>query len=227
MYPRRAPPAPCVGAFSSYLIWPHTFCHRILEVWTERNCPSCLPLLLTRSILHDRVSLSTLQPTFPTHYPFSSQPLSLLACPPMSLYKVAPQSGVHTAWCTAGAMLVHYHRRPHCRSTAPHPHPPLTHPPHPDTTPGGVAHTTALPPLRPRPPHLKVPSPQSRLGPAAACRILPRAPHCTTRNYAEAIEQPPTRHRPAGYHPPWPARHRRRRRHRRRGDRRPAGCHRP
>ena len=116
MYPRRAPPAPCVGAFSSYLIWPHTLCQALILEFGHRNkgivrvaYPYCL-----HAVLHDRVPLSTLQPTFPTHYPPTTpSPLSLYLysrvprCHStksrLSLVCTLPSALLVQCWCTTTA----------------------------------------------------------------------------------------------------------------------------
>ena len=98
--------------------------------WEQLNC---LPLYCLHAVVHDRVSLSSCLvspahlPRFPTHYPLSSQPLSLLACPPGVIPLQSRASGVHClvqCWCTtAAAPTAVLLPRP--------PHPPLTLPPHP------------------------------------------------------------------------------------------------
>ena len=77
--------------------------------WEQLNC---LPLYCLHAVVHDRVSLSSCLvspahlPRFPTHYPLSSQPLSLLACPPGVIPLQSRASGVHClvqCWCTTAA----------------------------------------------------------------------------------------------------------------------------
>ena len=199
-------------------------------VWTpkQRNCPSCLPLLLTRSITRSRVTLHS-----PAHLPHPlplllSASISTRVSPDVTLQSRASVWCAHClvhCWCNAGALPPPPPLPFYCPSPSPSPHPPPT--PRHHTRRCGPYHRIAAAEAAAAPPQSTFASKSPRASGCLPHTAAGAALHCTTRNYAEAIEQPPTTPRPAGYHPPWPARHRRRRRHRRRGDRRPAGCHRP
>ena len=100
-------------------------------VWTpkQRNCPSCLPLLLTRSITRSRVTLHS-----PAHLPHPlplllSASISTRVSPDVTLQSRASVWCAHClvhCWCNAGALPPPPPLPFYCPSPSPSPHPPPT-----------------------------------------------------------------------------------------------------